>query len=150
MDIKTIRVFKKCPLLVFWTATIITLALHDQTYSSNNKDVVISTTAANISQGEKLYVRCSGCHSLNYHRTGPKHCGVFGKLAGSDSNFSFTDEMEGSGITWNANTLDDFLANPSKTIPGTSMGFSGIKSAKERKQLIAFLKSLSPENEKCK
>jgi cytochrome c len=53
--------------------------------------------------------------------------------------------MKKSKITWNAQTLDRFLASPMKAVPGTSMGYAGITDAKERRDLIAYLQ----RNGKC-
>ena len=95
--------------------------------------------AADPRAGEALYERCAGCHALEYDRTGPRHCGLFGRRAGSVAGFEYSDAMKRSGITWNAQTLDRFLANPMKAVPGTSMGYAGIADAKERADLIAYL-----------
>ncbi len=52
--------------------------------------------------------------------------------------------MKRSGITWNAKTLDRFLADPMRAVPGTEMGYDGVKDAKERADLIAYLTAVSP------
>jgi cytochrome c len=57
--------------------------------------------------------------------------------------------MQASGIVWNRQTLDAFIANPLRTVPGTFMGYAGIQDAKERTQLLAFLE-VATRSEQCK
>lgn len=90
--------------------------------------------------GEAIYARCLACHALAYDRTGPRHCGLFGRRAGSVKGFHYSDAMLHSKIVWNEKTLDRFLANPLKAVPGTAMGYAGVPDRKERADLIAFLK----------
>jgi cytochrome c len=90
---------------------------------------------------EELYGRCLGCHSLEQDRTGPRHCGLFGRRAGSVPGFEYSEAMKRSGIVWNAQTLDRFLAAPAKAVPGTTMTYSGIDDPRERAQLIAWLRT---------
>ena len=90
-------------------------------------------------RGERIYDRCQACHALAYDRTGPRHCGLFGRKAGSVPGFPYSDAMKRSGIVWNAQTLDRFLADPTGVVPGTAMGYAGVKDAKERADLIAYL-----------
>ncbi|MGZ5036851.1 MAG: c-type cytochrome [Usitatibacter sp.] len=90
-------------------------------------------------RGEEIYSRCLACHALAYDRTGPRHCGLFGRRAGSVPGFAYSDAMKRSGIVWNAKSLDRFIADPLKTVPGTAMGYAGVKDAKERADLIAYL-----------
>jgi len=97
--------------------------------------------------GEAIYSRCLACHALAYDRTGPRHCGLFGRKAGSVKGFAYSDAMKRSKIVWNDKTLDRFIADPFKTVPGTAMGYAGVKDPKERADLIAYLKraGASPE-----
>jgi cytochrome c len=95
--------------------------------------------AGDAKAGEAIYERCLACHALAYDRTGPRHCGLFGRRAGSVNGYAYSDAMKKSKITWNAQTLDRFLANPMKAVPGTSMGYAGIADAKERRDLVAYL-----------
>ncbi len=89
--------------------------------------------------GEDIYSRCLACHALAYDRTGPRHCGLIGRKAGSVPGFSYSDAMKRSEIVWNARTLDRFLADPMKVVPGTAMGYAGIADRQERADLIAYL-----------
>jgi cytochrome c len=96
--------------------------------------------AADVKLGEAVYARCLACHALAYDRTGPRHCGLFGRRAGSVPGFAYSDAMKRSHIVWNAKTLDRFLANPTQAVPGTSMGYAGVTDRAERAALIAYLK----------
>ena len=95
--------------------------------------------AGDAARGEAVYARCFACHSLDADRTGPRHCGLLGRRAGSVPGFDYSPAMRASGIVWNAKSLDRFLADPVGTVPGTSMGYAGIKDARERADLIAYL-----------
>ncbi|HEY9279920.1 MAG TPA: cytochrome c family protein [Eoetvoesiella sp.] len=91
-------------------------------------------------RGESIYTRCLACHALEYDRTGPRHCGLFGRKAGSVEGFVYSAAMKNSNIVWNSATLNWFLENPMKAIPGTAMGYAGIPDPQERADLIAYLK----------
>jgi cytochrome c len=108
-----------------------------------------SAQRADIKAGEAIYARCLACHALAYDRTGPRHCGLFGRRAGSVKGFAYSDVMKKSKIVWNEKTLDVFLANPIKTVPGTTMGYAGVTDKKERADLIAYLRQAT-ESAECK
>ena len=102
-----------------------------------------------VQAGEAVYARCAACHSLAYDRTGPRHCGLFGRRAGSVKGFPYSEAMRRSGIVWDEKTLDRFLAAPAKAVPGTSMGYAGIEDKQERADLIAYLKQAN-DSPDCK
>jgi cytochrome c len=116
------------------------LIFHSTIYAQADMDIVA---------GELVYAKCIGCHSPAYHRTGPKHCGLVGRQAGSESGFTYTAALKNSGIIWTTETLDIFLTAPLKMIPGTNMGFSGISSSVERSLLIRYLSRLNEDNPLC-
>ena len=106
--------------------------------------VLLAALAAGDPQaGEVVYSRCLACHSLEVNRTGPKHCGLFGRRAGSVPGYDYSPAMKRSKLVWNEKTLDRFLADPGKTVPGTTMTYAGVPDAKERAELIAYLKQES-------
>ncbi|HEX6959116.1 MAG TPA: cytochrome c family protein [Ferrovibrio sp.] len=100
-------------------------------------------------RGEQIYQRCIACHSLERNRTGPKHCGLFGRRAGSVPGYAYSRAMAKSGIIWDEKSLDRFLANPLTALPGTKMGYAGIRDAQERADLIAWLRSATRDPKKC-
>lgn len=100
-------------------------------------------------RGEAIYSRCLACHALDRNRTGPKHCGLFGRRAGSVPDFSYTPAMRNAKIVWSEKTLDRFLADPLKAVPGTAMGYAGVTDPQERADLIAWLKQASASASQC-
>ncbi len=111
--------------------------------------VSADNTKGNPEAGQRVYARCLACHSLERDRTGPRHCGLFGRKAGSVSDFEYSAAMQKSSIIWDADTLDHFLESPLTVVPGTTMGFAGIKDENKRRDLIAYLKSASESSDIC-
>lgn len=107
--------------------------------------LVAALAAGDPAAGEAVYSRCQGCHSVEYNRTGPRHCGVVGRRAGSVPGFEYSPAMKRSKLVWNEKTLNRFLADPPKTVPGTTMTYAGVDDPKERADLIAYL-----ERQACK
>jgi cytochrome c len=101
-------------------------------------------------RGEAIYQRCLACHSLEHDRVGPRHCGLFGRRAGTLPGYAYSPAMKKHGVTWNEETLDHFLENPLKTVPGTKMGYAGVKNPQERADLIAYLKQATADPATCK
>ena len=98
-----------------------------------------ATAAADAARGQTLYkTMCVACHSIDYNGVGPAHKGLFGKKAGSRADYVYSPAVQASSIVWADKTLDKWLANPEKLIPGQKMGFM-VPSAKDRADLIAYL-----------
>jgi cytochrome c len=96
--------------------------------------------AGDPARGEEVYTRCLACHALANDRVGPRHCGVIGRRAGSVPGFAYSDAMKRSKLVWDDKTLDRFLAKPMKVVPGTAMTYDGVPDAKDRADLIAYLR----------
>ncbi|KAG5220723.1 cytochrome C1 protein [Salix suchowensis] len=65
---------------------------------------------------------------------------LFGRKSGTTDGFSFTAANINKGVTWDENTLFEYLENPKKYIPGTKMAFAGLKKDKDRNDLVTYLK----------
>lgn len=104
-----------------------------------------------LARGEQLYGRCVACHSIEQNRTGPAHCGLFGRKAGTAPGFgTYSPAMKNSGIVWNEASLAKFLADPMNAVPETSMTYMGVRDAGERQALIAWLKAATQPGKSCK
>lgn len=106
---------------------------------------------AALRRGEQVYERCVACHSIEGNRTGPQHCGLFGRRAGTAPGFDgYSQAMRDSKIVWNERTLDAFLQDPTKTVAGTTMGYAGVKDARDRADLIAWLREATRPGKSCR
>ena len=106
--------------------------------------------AAALKRGEDVYARCAACHAIEANRTGPQHCGLFGRRAGTAPGFDgYSKAMRASGIVWDEHSLNVFLQDPIKAVPGTAMGYAGVKDDKERADLIAWLREATRPGKTC-
>ena len=95
--------------------------------------------------GERSFkADCSICHSPQPGRNliGPSLFNVVNRHSGEISNFHYSEANRNSGLTWNVATLDRYLTAPRELVPGTKMTFPGLKDAKQRADLIAYLETL--------
>jgi len=96
-------------------------------------------------KGAKIFKqKCAQCHTYAEgagNKTGPLLHGLFGRKTGSVPGYEYTAANKDKNIEWNEQTLDIYLTNPKKYIPGTKMIFAGLKKPQERADLIAFLKA---------
>ena len=100
----------------------------------------LAYASGDANNGQKLYSsRCIACHSIDVSMAGPSHRGVYGRKAGSVNDFEYSQALKKSNVIWNDKTLNKWLTNPEKLIPGQKMGFS-VSDKNERNDLIAYLK----------
>src|SRR5437899_3076735 len=94
--------------------------------------VVLCATAAmahaagDAKRGAAAFQQCAGCHSTEpgRHLTGPSLSHVWGSKAGTAEGFRrYSEALLRSGIVWNQQSLDGWLAKPEALVPGTSMTF---------------------------
>jgi cytochrome c len=95
--------------------------------------------AGDVVRGAVLYQRCQQCHSIADNHAGPRHRGVFGRAAGTQPGYAYSDALRKSGVVWNEDTLDRWLTNPPGFVPGVNMLFH-LTNPKDRADVIEFLK----------
>lgn len=101
----------------------------------------IAVVDGDAAAGRQVYKKCQACHSLEPGRNllGPSLAGIVGHKAGADPHYNYSPAMKQSNLTWDVATLDAYLADPQKTIPGNKMPFPGLKTDRDRTNVIAFL-----------
>jgi len=93
-------------------------------------------------RGKALFEkRCTGCHSLDQDKEGPRLRGVYGRAAASVPSFAYSDALKASHITWNNDSLDKWLAGPDAFVPNNDMAFH-VPKPEDRADLIAFLRTM--------
>jgi cytochrome c2 len=92
-------------------------------------------------RGEKVYEECRACHATErgVEGLGPDLHGVLGRRAGALENFRYSPAIKRSGITWTAQTLEGFIADPQKVVPANRMPYSGMPEARDRADLILYM-----------
>jgi len=102
---------------------------------------------ADAAAGEEYFMRkCSSCHDefkSETHGKGPNLWNVLGRKAGSAEGFAYSDAMRQSGHTWSYATLNYYLTNTERAVPGRIMNFKGIRKDKDRAKLLLFLRAMN-------
>lgn len=99
-----------------------------------------AAAAGDAVRGGQLYqARCTACHSIDYNGVGPAHKNLFGRKAGSLPDYNYSPAVKAANVVWDEKTIDKWLTNPQKFIPGQKMGFQ-VNDPKDRADLIAYLK----------
>ncbi|MDQ7018505.1 MAG: cytochrome c family protein [Robiginitomaculum sp.] len=110
------------------------------------KSLAEMLSEASASSGERVAKKCAACHDFTKggpNKTGPNLWNVLGRTAGTHEGFNYSDAMKAFGKVWDYETLDAFVSSPKTEVPGTAMGFAGLKKPKDAANLLAYLRTLS-------
>ena len=106
-----------------------------------------SESNGDAANGKELFMNsgCPACHGVTKEdnaKVGPNLVGVVGRKAGTvQSLLGPSENLKKYGVTWSAETLDEFLVNPNAKVPGTAM--AGILiDPQQRADVIAYLSTL--------
>lgn len=105
-------------------------------------DAEAPLAAGDPARGEKAFRKCAACHTVEKggrNRIGPNLWGVVGAPAAARDGFRYSRAMKGFGESWTPERLDAYLEKPRAVVKGTTMAFPGLRRARERADIIAFL-----------
>ena len=136
MRVKDVRRFW---LVLAWSWAVCTLMV----LLFPKEGVTETGPSANAANGKALFEkRCTGCHSLDKNKEGPRLSGVYGRKAGSVEDFSYSNELKAAKITWDGPMLDKWLTNPDEVVRDNDMAFH-VSDSKERADVIEFHRVVS-------
>lgn len=100
-----------------------------------------TTPPGNVQAGRQVYRKCQACHTLEPGRNsvGPSLAGIVGKRAAADPTYVYSQALRAANLTWDLPTLDAYLLDPQKVVPGNKMPFPGLKTVNERQDVLAYL-----------
>jgi cytochrome c len=106
--------------------------------------------AANADTGRQLAQRaCASCHNFAQggpNGVGPNLWGIVNRDHAAVEGFNYSAANRAlAGKPWDYESLNAFIARPSAAMPGTRMAYAGMSSTSQRADVIAFLRTLSPE-----
>jgi|GEM_PF-201304 cytochrome c len=103
----------------------------------------ISHADTNVDRGKQLFEkRCTGCHSLDQDKEGPRLRGVYGRQSGTVPGFTYSAALQSSHLTWDDASLDKWLTDTDSLVAGNDMAFH-VPKQDERADIIRFLKTMS-------
>lgn len=106
--------------------------------------------SADAAAGESSFKKCASCHTTEQggaNKVGPNLWSIVDRPIASHEGFGYSGAMkefaQGGSVVWDYEHLNGFLLAPKQHVPGTAMGFAGLKKDDERANVIAYLRGLS-------
>ena len=100
--------------------------------------------SADAAAGKTVSVKCEQCHDTSSAKTskiGPPLFGVVERPRASIAGFAYSAALKGKPGNWTYDELFKFIKAPGAYMAGTKMSFAGLRSEKDRINLIAYLRS---------
>ncbi|MEL7188053.1 MAG: cytochrome c family protein [Pseudomonadota bacterium] len=104
----------------------------------------LNMASVDISAGEKVYAKCSSCHSIDAggaNGIGPNLHGIMGAAVGKKAGYQYSDAMAGFGGNWGWEEMNQWLKSPKRYMDGTKMGFAGLSKVEDRAAVALYMNS---------
>ncbi len=124
-----------------------TLAISAVVMAASVMMTPVASAEGDPEAGEKVFRKCATCHEVKQekNKVGPHLVGIFGRQSGSVEDFKYSDAMKNANITWNEETISEYVKNPKTYVEGNRMIFAGLKKEEDVANLIAYLKEATAQ-----
>ncbi|MEN3930114.1 cytochrome c family protein [Microvirga sp. W0021] len=102
--------------------------------------------SADADKGKTIAKQCVSCHTFDKggkNGIGPNLWGIVDRVPGSHEGFAYSKVVKEKGGKWTYEDIDHMINTPAKYLKGTKMTFAGLKNAKDRADVLAYLRTLS-------
>lgn len=109
-------------------------------------DERLASADPHLGEADTKKLGCVACHSFTdggRNGIGPNLYGVVGTKIGEKADYSFSTALKAKPGNWTFAQLDEWLTKPSAYAPGTKMTFVGVANAKDRADIIDYLRTLA-------
>ena len=119
----------------------------ENTMKADDKvDISALMALGDISHGEKVFKKCSACHSIEAgagNKIGPALYNVVGRKIAAVEDYKYSKALVEYKKNWSFEELNGFLIKPQKWIKGTKMAYAGLRKEKDRASVILYLNKYS-------
>lgn len=110
--------------------------------------IAVLLADADVEKGARVFKKCRTCHTTESggkNKVGPNLWNVVNAARAGRDGFSYSKALRAKEGSWTYESLNAFLVKPKAYVPGTKMVFAGLRKARDRADVIAYLRGLSDD-----